>query len=478
MHGRERHATIAKPAHRGPNRFGDIEKLQIDEHLLPLSRKPIDEAEEPVRHEQFQADLVKAHAVSEALHQGLRLFDACDVQGRDKAFGTRDRLHLRCHGHSRTEDSNGSSPVVFKQASEGQVQRLVGARGKLLQELFQGFAALLTRWRFAIQDELAVDVNHQESFFVEDHCVAFAGGPRHPAARNQAFEDQLGLIYRQRCVLSDFPQIEKVRALLSSRENQKDRQHVAESDSRTAPRRGAQYGEIRRQRSKQCTDHDHHPGKIDPEEKNRDHGECPVDQRISRDLGDVEREASLHDLERQGRDHASDQSVARFDRAVRYEIVEQRERCTRKEEGDESENRRARKRALPGESEGCTDEVRGDREARADQDRPENCSMYPVTTFPAFSGNMFASRNAWMCSPSPEKIGNAAMSASVIVTRGTSASKVVKVTLEANCKQRASLNRLNTCARKRPSCRSGKGMGSLNRRVNVSYDIGALTPAG
>src|SRR5882762_6810449 len=101
--------------------------------------------------------------------------------------------------------------------------------------------------------------------------------------------------------------------------------------------------------------------------------------------------------------------------------------------------------------------------------------MYPLTTLPAFSGNMFASRNAWMCSPSPEKIGNAAMRASVRVTSGTSASKVVKVRLEAICKQRSSLNRLNTCARKRPSCRSGKGMGSMNRGVNVVYDTSAIS---
>src|SRR5216117_3503065 len=87
---------------------------------------------------------------------------------------------------------------------------------------------------------------------------------------------------------------------------------------------------------------------------------------------------------------------------------------------------------------------------------------------------MFASKNAWMCSPSPEKIGNADMSASVRVTSGTSASKVVKVRLEAICKQRSSLNLPSTCARKRPSCRSGKGMGSIYRGVNVAYDTSAV----
>ena len=112
-------------------------------------RKPIDEAEESLRHEQFQADLVKAHAVSEAPHQGFRLFDARDVQRRYQALGARDCLHLRCDG-IRSEDSNGSSPVRFEQAPEGQVQGFIRAHGKLLQESFQGFAALSSPRRFAI----------------------------------------------------------------------------------------------------------------------------------------------------------------------------------------------------------------------------------------------------------------------------------------------------------------------------------------
>src|SRR5439155_3124998 len=70
-------------------------------------------------------------------------------------------------------------------------------------------------------------------------------------------------------------------------------------------------------------------------------------------------------------DQASDQGVARFDRAVRHEIVEQRERRAGQDEWDESENCGTCKRTLPGESEGYTDKVRGDRKARADENRPE-----------------------------------------------------------------------------------------------------------
>ena len=80
-----------------------------------------------------------------------------------------------------------------------------------------------------------------------------------------------------------------------------------------------------------------------------------------------------------------------------------------------------------------------------------------------------------MCSPSPEKTGNAAMSPSVIVTSGTSARSVVKVRLEAIYKQRSWLNRLNTSGRKRLSCRRGKGMGCMNRDVNVAYNTSAVS---
>jgi len=67
--------TVAKVTPRLPSPrtaartvSGNIEKLQVDEDLVSPSRKPVDQAEEPVGHEQFQADLVKTHAVSEALH--------------------------------------------------------------------------------------------------------------------------------------------------------------------------------------------------------------------------------------------------------------------------------------------------------------------------------------------------------------------------------------------------------------------------
>jgi len=72
---------------------------------------------------------------------------------------------------------------------------------------------------------------------------------------------------------------------------------------------------------------------------------------------------------------------------------------------------------------------------------------------------------------SPEKTGNAAMSPSVMVTAAPAQGRR-KGRLEAICKQRSWLNRLNTCSRKRPSCRRGKGMGmhesGRERRYNTS----------
>src|SRR5215467_219462 len=95
--------------------------------------------------------------------------------------------------------------------------------------------------------------------------------------------------------------------------------------------------------------------------------------------------------------------------------------------------------------------------------RPLNCSMYPLTTSPALSGSMFARRNAWMCSPSPEKTGNADISVSMIVTSGTSASSVVNVRLDAICRQRSCSKRRYRCAKNRPSCSRVELMGRILR---------------
>jgi len=51
VHRSESHTPFAKPSHRSPNRLRDIEELQVDENLLPLARKPIDEPEDSVGHE-------------------------------------------------------------------------------------------------------------------------------------------------------------------------------------------------------------------------------------------------------------------------------------------------------------------------------------------------------------------------------------------------------------------------------------------
>jgi len=101
MHRRKSHTPFAKPSHCSPNRLGNIEELQVDENLLPFARKPIDEPEDSVGHEQLQTQLVKTHTVPEALHQRLGLFGAGDVQCQDQALGAWNYFHFDGTGSFR-----------------------------------------------------------------------------------------------------------------------------------------------------------------------------------------------------------------------------------------------------------------------------------------------------------------------------------------------------------------------------------------
>src|SRR5258708_5830017 len=51
VHGRKSHSPAAKSPHRRSASFRNIAEFQIDEHLLPLAREPIDQAEVAVGHE-------------------------------------------------------------------------------------------------------------------------------------------------------------------------------------------------------------------------------------------------------------------------------------------------------------------------------------------------------------------------------------------------------------------------------------------